>query len=173
MGSGAVGIVSSFSAATVGVLGVVGLQPAAQLLQDARGRLQVGAVDPPASRFTQAACRRSIAEYVALPGWVRQTSGERRWSALGARASRPSRTNGPTGGVHALACQAHPPWDLRHRQRPLRERDRTQHLPARGGEALVAGQQAVVCRRRSLATTRYTSGSSGRRPAKVATPRRT
>jgi hypothetical protein len=44
--SGSVGIVSSFSAATVGVLGVVSLQPAAQLLQDARGRLQVGAVDP-------------------------------------------------------------------------------------------------------------------------------
>jgi hypothetical protein len=43
------------------------------------------------------------------------------------------------GGVDALARDPHPAGNLRNRERTLRERDRTHHLPARAGRRSRAG----------------------------------
>ena len=43
------------------------------------------------------------------------------------------------GRVHALSRQTHPPSDLRDRERPVREGDRAEYLPAGGREPLVGG----------------------------------
>jgi hypothetical protein len=54
------------------------------------------------------------------------------------------------GGVDALARQAHPPGDLGHRERPIGERDRAEHLPSRAGqprfgaELITPGEQQAV-----------------------------
>lgn len=41
------------------------------------------------------------------------------------------------GRVHRLTREAHAAGDLGHGERPLRERDRSEHLPARRGQAML------------------------------------
>jgi len=49
------------------------------------------------------------------------------------------------GCVHCLAREAHAAGDLGHGERPLRERDSPEHLPARRRQA-VLGCKQVACR---------------------------
>src|SRR4029453_1850853 len=72
------------------------------------------------------------------------------------------------GGVHALSRQTHAPSDLRHRERPLRQDDGTEHLPARRRQSPVGPQEVPGIQQQAIRAERgqdeFRCGLSGGRP---------